>query len=816
MPDQPVQAAPDLVQPLGADEVRRRCPVDAFSFTTSDELPEPDRLLGQDRALSAFEVGLDIDRSGFNLFAFGPSGLGKFEVIRRALEERAKSEPTPPDWCYVHNMRAPHKPRAISLPAGRGADFRAAMDRFDAELRSAITSMIESDDFRIRREAIEEEAKQKQQNAFAEIEREAEERGVMVVRTPFGMMIAPLRNGHPIPPEEFRKLPQEEQERLRQHTEALEAKLTDLLNQIPRWNAEAHARIRKLAEDSATFAVSHLIEDLQRQFADLPAVLEYLGEVKADVVEHVDEIMASRRRGLGDGETPPDDPMQFSRYRVNLLVDNGASSGAPVVFEDYPGVLNLVGRIEHLSHLGTLVTNFMLVKAGALHRANGGYLMLDARRLLTQPFAWDELKRALQSHRIRIESLSQMLGLTSTVSLEPEAIPLKIKIVLIGEPWLYYLLGQLDPDFQELFKIPVDFGSDTDWTEESVQRFARWVASLARRERLHPLDRSGMSRLVEEAARLSEDGRKLSLHRMSLLDLMREADHWCRRAGGTVIDAGHIQRAVEARTYRSDRVRERIHEAIRRGTMRIEVTGAAVGQVNGLSVARLGGFSFGWPTRITARTRLGTGRVVDIEREVALGGPIHSKGVLILQGFLAARYATDVPLSLSASLVFEQSYSGVEGDSASSAELYALLSSLADLPLRQDLAVTGSVDQHGRVQAIGGVNEKIEGFFDVCRQMGLTGTQGVLIPRANVPHLMMRPDVVEAVREGTFKVYAVSTIDEGIALLTGVPAGEPGADGAFPPDSVNGRVDRRLRDFAHAAKAFVAAARKEDGDAHTR
>jgi lon-related putative ATP-dependent protease len=791
------------VQPLAGTAVRRRCAPESFSFATTDEIRDGPNVVGQERALAALDFGINVEHHGFNLFAFGPSGLGKFEVIRALLTRKAAGEPVPPDCCYVHNAKEPHKPVALMLPAGRGMAFRRAMDHFDEEVRAAILGVIESEDFRTRREAVEEEAKQKQQKAFETVEQEAERHGVALIRTPIGLMIAPIRDGKPITPKEFQQLPKEEQVALRQQTEALEKQLEEVLRQVPRWNAEAHGKIRKLVQDSATYAVSHMIEDLQRQFADLPQVLDYLAAVKGDVIEHVDEILAGRKAD-SDGESASAEARLFSRYKVNLLVDNSALTGAPVVFEDNPSFQNLLGRIEHMSRFGALVTDFTLIKAGALHRANGGYLLLDARRVLTQPFAWDELKRVLQARQIRIESVGQMLSLVSTVSLEPEPIPLEAKVVLIGEPLIYYLLGELDPDFRELFKVPVDFSDEMDWTDENLQHFASWIGGLARHKKLPPIDRTGMARLVEHASRMAEDAGKLSLHRLPLLDLLREAHHVAGRAGSASIGGDHIQQAIDAQIWRNDRVRERVYESIRRGTMRIELSGTQVGQVNGLSVARVGGFSFGWPTRISARTRVGRGRVVDIEREVKLGGPIHSKGVLILEGFLSARYAGDLPLSLSASLVFEQSYGGVEGDSASSAELYALLSSLAELPVRQDLAVTGSVDQHGRIQAIGGVNEKVEGFFDVCRQAGLTGSQGVLIPRANVQHLMLRHDVATAIEEGRFFVYAIETVDEGIALLTGVAAGERTGTAPFPAGTVNGKVDERLRAFAAVTKSFVA------------
>jgi lon-related putative ATP-dependent protease len=508
---------------------------------------------------------------------------------------------------------------------------------------------------------------------------------------------------------------------------------------------------------------------------------------------------------------PPREDASFRQYQVNVVVDNSDAEGAPMVFEDNPTHANLVGRVEHLSEMGALVTDFSLIKAGALHRANGGYLMLDARRLLMQPYAYEALKRVLRSGEVRIESLGQMLSLITTVSLEPEAIPLDVKVVLIGERMLYYLLCQYDPDFSELFKVAVDFDDVIDQGPEMVRHYAALIATLARREELRPLDRAAVARVIERGTRLADDQEKITAQVSHMVDLVREADYWAHEAGRDTITATDVQTAIDAQIHRLDRIRARSQEMIERGLMLIDTDGAVVGQINGLSVLMLGTFSFGRPSRITARVRMGAGEVVDIERKVDLGGPLHSKGVLILSAFLGARYAQDSPLSLSASLVFEQSYGGVDGDSASSAELYALLSALSDYAIDQSFAVTGSVNQHGRVQAIGGVNEKIEGFFDLCRARGLTGKQGVLIPESNVKHLMLRHDIIEAVERGDFAIYPVETIDQGIEILTGRPAGERDADGKFPADSVNGRVETRLHDLARARKRFGAAGRDDKG-----
>lgn len=493
------------------------------------------------------------------------------------------------------------------------------------------------------------------------------------------------------------------------------------------------------------------------------------------------------------------------RFQVNVLVDHSDTEGAPVVFEDNPTYQNLLGRVEHMARMGALMTDFNLIKRGALHRANGGYLLLEARKILMQPFAWEGLKRALRSGQLRLESPGEMYSLISTVSLEPEPVPLKVKVALIGDPMLYYLLSTYDPEFGELFKVKADFAERMDRDPEQQKQYARLIAGLVQENELRPFDRGAVARVIEHSARVVGDGEKLSTQVKGITDLLREASYWAGQSEDEVVTAEDVQKALDAKIYRSDRLRARIQEEIQRDTLLIDTEGTQVGQVNGLSVIQLGDFAFGRPSRITAQIRLGKGEVINIEREVELSGPLHSKGVLILSGFLGGRYATEQPLSLSASLVFEQSYGGVDGDSASSAELYALLSAIAQVPIRQSLAVTGSVNQHGQVQAIGGVNEKIEGFFDVCQARGLTGDQGVLIPVANVKNLMLRHDVVEAVKENRFHVYPIETIDQGIEILTGTPAGEPDDEGTYPEGTINAMVQARLAKLAERRKTLISA-----------
>jgi lon-related putative ATP-dependent protease len=802
------------IQPLPSEKLCQACDPSQFEFETTDELDDLTAVIGQNRAVEAIQFGIGIQQDGYNLFALGPSGTGKRTTIRQFLDQKAADESVPPDWCYVNNFEQPHKPQTLKLPPGQGIVLRDDMEKLIEELRTAIPAAFESEDYRTRKQEIEEEFKEQQEKAFNEVQQQAQERGISLIRTPVGLAFAPLREGEVVGPEEFQKLPEEERKQVEADIAELQERLQETIHQVHQWERETREKVKELDREITMFAVGHFIDELREKYAELPAVADYLDAVKQDVIENVDEFRKPEEAPQIMGVPLPPaliGPSAFRRYQVNVLVDHSESKGAPVVYEDHPTYNNLVGRIEHLAQMGALVTDFNLIKPGALHRANGGYLILDARQLLLQPYAWDGLKRTLRSREVRIESLGQALSLVSTVSLEPEMVPLDVKVILIGERLLYYLLYELDPDFSELFKVEADFNEDMARTMENNLLYARLIAAMIRRSKLRPFDRRAVARVIEHSARIAGDAEKMSVHLLSLADLLREADYWASVAGNGIATADDVQRAIDAQINRADRLRERVQEQIRRGTILIDTVGEKVGQVNGLSVIGLGNFAFAQPSRITARIRMGKGEVVDIEREVELGGPIHSKGVLILSGFLGARYAAEHPLSLSASLVFEQSYAGVEGDSASVAELCALLSALAEVPIKQSLAITGSVNQHGEAQPIGGVNEKIEGFFDVYKARGLTGEQGVIIPVSNVQHLMLRRDVVEAVEAGQFQVYPVQTIDQAVELLTGVPAGERDEEGNFPEGSINQLVEARLIDLAEKQQAFTAPP-KEEGE----
>jgi lon-related putative ATP-dependent protease len=798
--------------PLSAQQLRQVCDPAQFEFETTAELEDLNEIIGQERAVDAIMFGVGIRREGYNLFALGPSGTGKRTTIVQFLNRQAAAEPTPSDWCYVNNFDQSHRPRALRLPPGRGVALRRDMEQLIEELRTVLPSAFESEDYRTSKQEVEEEFKEQQEQAFEAIRQRARERSIGLIRTPAGLAFAPVREGEIISPDEFQELPEEERKRFEEDISELQEQLRDILHRAQQLEREAREKVKELDRQVAMLAVGHRIDELREKYAELPEVVSYLDVVEQDIVENVDQFRKSEEPPQVMGVPLPSslvDSLPFRRYQVNVLVDHSQTEGAPVIYEDHPIYNNLVGRIEHLAQMGALLTDFTLIKSGALHRANGGYLILDARQLLLQPYAWDALKRVLRSRELRIESLGQALSLVSTVSLEPQPIPLDVKVVLVGERLLYYLLHRYDPDFGELFKVEADFSEGMDRTSENNLLYARLLATLIRREKLRSLDRGAVARVIEQSARAMGDAEKLSVHLLSIVDLLREADYWADVADNDAMTAADVQRAIDAQIHRADRLRERLQERIQRGTILIDTAGERVGQVNGLSVLQLGHFAFGRPNRITARVRLGKGEVVDIEREVELGGPIHSKGVLILSGFLSGRYVVDRPLSLSASLVFEQSYGGVEGDSASMAELCALLSALADVPIKQSWAMTGSVNQHGEAQPIGGVNEKIEGFFDVCQARGLPGEQGVIIPVSNVKDLMLRPDVVEAVRAGRFHVHAVQTVDRALELLTGMPAGERDEEGNFPEGSINQRVEARLIDLVEKQRMYAAPPKEE-------
>ncbi|MBX9589802.1 MAG: AAA family ATPase [Hyphomonadaceae bacterium] len=797
-------------QPLDAGELRRVVNPASLGFKTTDELLPITGLIGQERALKAIQFGINIKSHDFNMFVLGPPASGKTTAVRAHLGPKAAESPTPPDWVYVYNFETPNRPKAMKLPHGRAKALARGMVAALDELRGVLPARFESEDYQARRRAIDEQFRSGNEEAVDALSKKAQSQNIALLRTPTGFAMAPMHEGKVVKPEVFNALPEAMRRDVELKIAALEKELGQVLERLPRSDKKRRSQLSELNEEVATTAIRDALDDLHASLSDIPDAAAFLEAAGHDMVRNVGVFLATGEEENAIVKQPVDtahDP-RFRRYMVNIMAANGeegTAGGAPLVEEDNPTYGNLVGRVEHIAQMGTLVTDFLLIKPGALHKANGGYLMLDARRLLLSPFAWEGLKRAIKAREVRIEQPVETAGLISTQTLDPEPIPLDVKVVLFGDRELYYLLSALDPDFPRIFKVQADFDDTIKRSSENDNAYARLIASVVKEHGLKPVDASAVARIIDEGARLADDREKLSIELGRISDIVREADYWSSQAKRKITTRQDVIRAIDEQIQRADRLRDRAQETINRGIVLVDTEGARVGQINGLSVLQLGSFSFGRPSRITARVRLGAGRVVDIEREAKLGGALHTKGVMILWGFLAGRYALEVPLALAATLVFEQSYGGVDGDSASSAELYALLSALSEVPIKQSLAVTGSVNQQGEVQAIGGVNEKIEGFFDICRARGLNEEQGVLIPKSNVQHLMLREDVVEAVKNGQFAIYAVGTIDEGIEILTGVKAGERGPGGRFAAGTVNRLVEDKLKMFAERNRGFAKA-----------
>ena len=797
--------------PLPPEQLYAVCDPSTLGFSSTDELPELDSALIHPRAVGAMHLGLDIPHEGYNLFVLGETGSGRHAIIHQLLEAERRHGTPPADWCYVNDFSHTTRPKLLRLPGGRGARLRDDMQHFVEELIPAISAVFESDEYRSRIDAMQEEEKHREEAALHELGHAAAELEVAFLRTPHGFAFVPMKSAEAtMSQDEFEQLPEERQLALTGHIKAMHERLHKLMNDFPRWRRDMQNRIKEAGSEALRATVTHLVDDLKPAYADLPAVGAYLDAALQDIIESGESLRESSRSEDDSETTTYSGSIAVQRYLVNLLVENPADGGRPVVYEDHPTLQNLVGRIEHVVHMGTLLSNFTLIRAGALHRANGGFLVLDAVKVLSQPYAWEGLKRCLRAGEVRIESLSDLIGLTSTVQIEPEPMALELKVVLIGERLVYYLLSQYDAEFPALFKINADMESEIPRSAENTAHYARLIATLARRDLLPPLSAAAVARIIEHASRLASDAQRLSTRTQALDDLLHEASHFAATSAAPRIEVEHVETALAAHRQRNERLRERYRDEILRGTLLVDTAGSHVGQVNGLAVIQLGDSSFAHPVRITATARVGDGEVIDIEREVKLGGPIHSKGVLILSSFVASRFGAKAPLSLRASLVFEQSYGGVEGDSASLAELAALLSAIAGVPLHQSVAVSGSVNQFGAVQAVGGINEKIEGFFDICVARGLSGEQGVLIPAANVADLMLRREVVDAARAGQFHIWAVSDVDEALELLTGLTAGKADEKGEMPAGTFNARVAEGLARLAKMRRDFAATPKHTD------
>jgi len=787
---------------LRSDQLRKRCSLAGLRFKTTERLKPIHDCASQPRVEKAFDYALKNRHRGYNVFAMGSRELEIDRVVGCLIDAEANERPTvPDDWIYVHNFEDPRRPRALHLPAGRGRQFAADVETLIEDLATAIPASLDSDEYRGRLKELEDEFERRHESALELLKLRVGKSGFLLIQSPGGITIAPAKDGTVMGEDQLKKLSKKELVQLNEKLEAYQEELQKIVQEVPRWRKEYSQSLKGLNRDVGANAVSTFVTELLQNYLDLPDIVEHVETIAVEVLENI-HLFGDPRSELPaiipgiQMPGPSEEGDRFLPFRVNLFVDNSGSEHAPIIRETNPNFVNLNGRIEHSNDMGALITDFTLMKAGALHRANGGYLVIDARSLLLEPYAWESLKRALKVSSLRLESLGQAYGLISMVSLEPEPIPLDVKVVLVGDRGLYHLLQRHDPEFSSLFRVVADFDEDLEWTPINQRVFTRRLATLLKRDKLLPLDAPAVARVIEEAARHASDSGKLTLHSETVSTLLHEADFLVREDGRDLVGVEDIVAAVAASEERGERIPSLVYDGIEEKTVLVDTEGSAVGQVNGLSVLGLGGQRFGQPSRITARARAGAGGIVDIEREVDLGGAIHSKGVMILTGYLLGQFLPDERLSLSARIAFEQSYGGVDGDSASSAELYALLSAISGIPLRQDVAVTGSMNQHGQVQAIGGVNEKIEGFFEVCRRRGLTGTQGVLIPEANVRHLMLRAEVVEACERGDFHVYPVARVEDGIEFLTGIVAGSRGKAGCFPKSSVFGQVEEVLGKFS--------------------
>lgn len=788
---------------LRPEQLRRTLDPESLRFASTEEVEPLVGTVGQPRAIDALEYGLSAETAGFNVFVSGLPGSGRLTTVLDYLGALAVGKPSPSDWVYVHNFGDADRPNAIRLPAGLGAQFAHAMDEFVDAARHEIPRAFESDEYDRRQREILSEIAGRRELEEEELTRFAAARRIALKTTPLGVASMPLVDGKPVTREQFESLPDEQKAEIAKSTAEVEERAAGFVRKLHRLEQEATKRVRELEREVALFASEPLFHDLAERFGDEPGVLAYLEDVKSDLLANLADFRDGEEGGGGLPFVLGARPRDFGRYRVNVLVADGGAARAPVVVERNPTYYNLVGRIEYRGSFGTMVTDFREIKAGALHRANGGYLVLDALDVLRHAFAWDALKRALRSTEARIENLGEEFSAVPVASLRPEPIPLDLKVVLLGTPFLYQLLYQLDEDFRELFKVRADFSPELDWSSEHHRNYAAFISRWVRENGLRHLDRKAVARLVEHGARLREDKRKLSARLIEISDVVSEASFWAEKHGHPLVQVEDVDLALRKKEYRSNLIEERVRELIRNGTIVIATKGERVGQVNGLAILHLGDHSFGRPSRVSARVSLGRGGIASIEREIELSGPIHSKGFMILSGYIAATYAQEWPLAASATITFEQGYDEIEGDSASSTELYALLSALSGLSLRQGIAVTGSVDQHGNVQAVGGVTRKVEGFYATCKAQGLTGEQGVVVPAANVQNLMLDQEVVDATREGRFHVWAVRTIDEGIELLTGKPAGRRRADGSYPPESVHGLVAARLADYVERLREFA-------------
>jgi lon-related putative ATP-dependent protease len=788
---------------LSPEELYKCCDPQIMDFETTAEVKPLEGTIGQDRAMKALDFGLSLESVGYNIYALGESGTGKMSSIRSLLKELSQKEPIPSDWCYVYNFKEPDSPQAIMLEPGSAAKFSRDMDEMVKVLKADIPKVFESKEYERQKSVIMEDFQAKQKALFGALEEEAKGRGFSIRKTISGLLIVPVKKtGEPLSEDEFEALEEGQRSKVEEMGKALQEKLDDVVRSIRKLEKEVKDHLSKLERDAALSAVGHLIDELKGKYGQYEKITAYLDDVREDILSHLEDFKNPEEQpsALPFMRAPKAEPT-FARYEVNVLVNNKDMKGAPCIFESNPTYYNMFGRIEHKFQYGAALTDFTMIKPGSLHRANGGYIVINALDLLRNIFVYDALKRSIRNREVKIEDVWEQYRLVTTTTLKPDAIPLDIKVILIGNTYLYYLLYNLDEEYRELFKVKADFDTRMDREDETMKKYASFIAAKAQEESLLPFDRTGVARVIEHGSRLAGHQDKLTARFSEITDLIREAHYWAKKAGSGSVKVEHVEQALDEKIFRSSRIEDLLRELTAEGTLIVETSGETVGQINGLAVLSLGDYTFGKPSRITARTYTGKAGVVNIERETKMSGKIHEKAILIITNYLGSKYATRKPISLSASITFEQLYEMVEGDSATCAELYALLSSISGVPLKQNIAVTGSMDQNGEVQPIGGVNEKIEGFFDLCRLRGLDGSHGVIIPKRNLRHLMIKRDVSDAVKDGKFSIYAIERMEEGMEILTGMPAGQLQPDGNYPEGTINSLVAKRLEEISEAMKA---------------
>jgi len=798
------------VQEITPERLRWMCDPEHFTFASTRDIQPLEETIGQERALRSLDFGLGLESHGFNIYVLGESGTGKLSTVKALLEKRAGEENVPDDRCYVYDFLDPDRPKALNLPPGRGGELKRDMEELVESLKREIPKVFESKDYERHRDEIYEGQQERTKALFYRLEQKAAEKGFVLKKTVSGLGVFPERDGKVLKDDEVERLPKEERERIEENGRILQERLSDTIRDARNVEKETKERVNALDREVVQYVVNPFINELLEKYKGHAMVVDYLSKVKEDILVRAEEFRPREELPLpipGLQQLRPEPT--FERYEVNLIVSNKDTKGAPVVVETNPTYYNLFGRIEHRVQYGVAITDFTMIKGGSLHKANGGYLVVNALDLLRNIFSYDALKRAIKNREVRIEDVWEQYRLMSTVTLKPEAIPLDVKVVLVGTPYLYYMLYNLDDEYRKLFKVKADFDNRMPRTKENMDRYASFVAARCKEEGLKPFDRTGVARVVEYGCRLAEDQERLSARFSEITDLIREACFWAGENGNHHVTGDDVERALREKVYRNSRLEDRIRDLMLEGSLMVDTDGDVVGQVNGISIYDLGDYTFGKPSRITARTYLGEAGVVNIEREVKMSGRIHNKAHMILTSYLGERFAGKAPMTLSASICFEQLYEGVEGDSATCTEVYALLSSLSGLPLKQGIAVTGSMNQKGEVQPVGGINEKIEGVFDVCAARGLTGIQGVIMPERNLRNLMLKKDVVEAVANGKFHIYPIKMVEEGMEVLTGRDAGERLPDGSYPEGTINHMVEKRLLELATTMKEFAKAKGKK-------